>query len=255
MKRYLSLILLILIFVIACSSTSKTNEPIETQPPVAFSTATKSSATIIPNNPTSEPGTSTLESEPTFIVESPGDLIWSDDFSEPNSGWDIAESVDKIVNYFNGGFRMWLDKSQYDIWTNAGQFFSGPVIVEVDATKTGGPDDNDFGVICDYQDTDNFHVGLISSDGYTVIAKLEDQTWEYLSSEKMISVDSINQGEVTNHIRFDCFSGELTLYANGSLIANVFDNTFTGGDVGLIVGTFDLGGVDIQFDNFEVREP
>ena len=50
---------------------------------------------------------------------------------------------------------MWLDNSQYDIWSNAGQFFPGPVIVEVDATKTGGPDDNDFGIICNYQDTDN----------------------------------------------------------------------------------------------------
>ena len=255
MKRYLPLFLLILIFNSACSPTSSTNEPIETQPPVIFSTATKSSATMSPNIITSEPGTSTRESEPAFLVEPRGDLIWSDDFSDTNSGWDITETVDKITDYINGGYRMWLDKSQYDIWANSGQFFPDPVIVEVDATKTGGPDDNDFGIICDYQDTDNFHVGLISSDGYTVIAKLEDQIWEYLSSETMMAVDSINLGEATNHIRFDCNQGNLTLYVNGTLIANTFDNTFTGGDVGLIIGTFDNGGVDILFDNFEVREP
>jgi hypothetical protein len=38
-------------------------------------------------------------------------------------------------------------------------------------------------------------------------------------------------------------------------VASVYDNSFTGGDVGLMVRTFDEGGVDMLFDNFLVREP
>ena len=183
-------------------------------------------------------------------------VLFSDDFSDSNSGWDKTNTDTKITDYSNGSYRMYTSETQYDVWANPYRNFSEPVRIEVDATKINGPDDNDFGIICDYQDDDqNFHVGLISSDGYAVIAKLENQSWSYLSSDNMIPVDNINQGAATNHIRFDCNQGSLNLYVNGVLIASAYDTTFVGGDVGLQVGTFDTGGVDILFDNFVVTKP
>jgi len=182
-------------------------------------------------------------------------ILFSDDFSDNTSGWDVYADDNKVSDYSNGGYRIFTFDTQNDVWANPYLDFSEPVRIEVDATKLGGPDDNDFGIICDYQDTGNFHAGLISSDGYTVIVKLQDQAWEYLSSDKMEAVGNINQGSATNHIRFDCNQGNLTLYVNGTQIASAFDNTFIGGDVGLQVGTFDTGGADILFDNFVVMKP
>ena len=182
-------------------------------------------------------------------------ILFSDDFSDNTSGWDIYVTDNKVSDYTNGSYRIFTSETQYDIWANPYLNFSEPVRIEVDAKKIDGPDDNDFGIICDYQDIENFHVGLISSDGYAVIAKLQDQSWEYLSSDSMVAVESIHQGAATNHIRFDCVRGNLTLYVNGSQIASAFDDSFIGGDVGLQVGTFDVGGVDILFDNFVVMKP
>lgn len=202
-------------------------------------------------SPTNNPP---VQIQPTLQVQS--NILFSDDFANSGSGWDQVNEDYKITDYANGGYRMWLTETQYDIWANPGKSFSGPVSIEVDATKTAGPDNNDFGIICNYQDVENFYVGLISSDGYAVIGKVEAGTSTYISSEQMVSVSGINSGSATNHIRFDCNNGELTLYANGNQVAYVaYDGSFTSGDVGLQVGTFDEGGVDMLFDNFLVLKP
>lgn len=201
-------------------------------------------------NPSSNPP---VQIDPPVQVQN--DVLFSDDFSDPNSGWDQVNEDFKITNYENGGYRMWLTETQYDIWANPYQFFSGPVRVEVDVRKVAGPDDNDFGIICNYQDVDNYYVGLVSNDGYAVIMIRQDGSSTYISSDQMVPVEGLNSGSANNHIRFDCINGDLTLYANGNQVAYVYDSTFSSGDVGLQVGTFDEGGVDFLFDNFVVRQP
>ena len=67
------------------------------------------------------------------------------------------------------------------------------VTIEVDATKKDGPDDNDFGVICRYQDVDHFYYGIISSDGYFGLIKVTSDGSNMLGSENMQFSDLINQ--------------------------------------------------------------
>jgi hypothetical protein len=201
-------------------------------------------------DPTSNPP---VQIQPTVQVQN--NILFSDDFSNSGSGWDQLNENDIITDYDNGGYHMWLSTPTYYIWANPSEYFSGPVRVEVDARKIAGPEDNAFGILCNYQDIDNHYIGLVSSDGYAVILKKQDGTIEFISSEQMVSVDGIKSGSDNNHIRFDCINGNLSLYANGNQVASVYDNSFTGGDVGLMVRTFDEGGVDMLFDNFLVREP
>ena len=52
-------------------------------------------------------------------------------------------------------------------------------IVEVDTYWAAGTFDNDFGVICRYQDTSNFYFGAISSDGYAAIIHMKDGSYDY----------------------------------------------------------------------------
>lgn len=207
---------------------------------------------LSPTAPTSN-NNSSVDIQPTSQVQS--NILFSDDFSSTSSGWDQVSEDWKVTDYANGGYRMWLTETQYDIWANPSEYFSGPVSIEVDVTKVAGPDDNDFGIICNYQDVDNFYVGLVSNDGYAAIMKRQDGSTSYISADQMLSVDGLNSGSTNNHIRFDCINGNLTLYANGNQVANAFDNSFSDGDVGLQIGTFDTGGVDFLFDNFVVRQP
>jgi hypothetical protein len=92
-------------------------------------------------------------------------VLFQDDFSDVNSGWDRIQDADGINDYHEGGYRILVNKTNWYFWSNPGLNFSD-VIVDVDATKLGGPDENDMGVICRYKDDANFYFITISSDGY-----------------------------------------------------------------------------------------
>ncbi len=129
------------------------------------------------------------------------------------------------------------------------------VRIEVDASKAGGPEDNDFGVICRSTNSKNFYFFTISSDGYYGIGKFKSGVQILIGETSMLTSDKIRRGEQINHIHADCVGSTLTLYVNGEKIRTVNDNDFRSGKVGLIAGAFDTPGTDIQFDNFSVLKP
>lgn len=191
----------------------------------------------------------------TAPVQQDKQVLFQDDFSNPNSGWPNSSDADKTANYSaDGKYAVEAITTQQDVWAHPGQNFND-VRVEVDATKTGGPDNNGFGVICRFQDNDNFYYFMVSSDGYQVIGKYQGGQNKYLSAEKMQPTSAITAGNATTHVRGDCKGSTLTLYANGEQLSSITDTSFTGGDVGVIVGTFDEPNVGISFDNFVVYQP
>lgn len=184
----------------------------------------------------------------------PEGVLFQDDFSDTSSGWDRVNVEDGITDYADGVYRIWVNSTSTDVWANPGLDFTD-TIVEVEATKVGGPDDNDFGVICRYQDESNFYFFIISSDGYYGLGKVVAGEQVLIGEEELMPSDAIKLGNVTNTIQADCVGSTLTLYANGAQLTSVQDSSFTSGDVGLLAGTFDEPGTDIHFDNFVVRQP
>ena len=184
----------------------------------------------------------------------PEGVLFQDDFSDTSSDWDRVDVEEGITDYGDGVYRIFVNTDNTDQWANPDQDFTDTTI-EVEATKVGGPDDNDFGVICRYDDTENFYFFIISSDGFYAAGKVIDGTQELLSDSDMLENDAINIGNVTNNIQVDCVGSRLTFSVNGTQLVAVEDTAFSSGDVGLIAGTFDTPGADIYFDNFVVREP
>lgn len=184
----------------------------------------------------------------------PEGVLFQDDFSDSSSGWDQVNSEEGITDYENGVYRIWVNAAETDIWANPGLDFTNTV-VEVDATKVGGPDDNDFGVVCRYQDVNNFYFFVISSDGYYAIGKFMGGEYKLIGTEQMLPDEAIHQGNASNQIKADCVGSHLVLHVNGSKLTDVEDTAFASGDVGLIAGSFGEIGVDIHFDNFVVKQP
>ncbi len=52
----------------------------------------------------------------------------------------------------------------------------------------------------------------------------------------------------------ECANGELKLIVDGETIASVQDDTFTSGQIGLFVLTFDRSDAEVSFDNLRVLE-
>ncbi len=195
-------------------------------------------------------------------TKQPANVLFKDDFSDPASGWFSLADSDGITDYDEGFYRIRVDTigsdgNGMDMWSRPDLNLEGDISIAVDATKIGGPDENVMGVMCRYSkinDAYNFYYFMIGSDGYVAIAKMKDSNSELISGEEMTPSDAINT-TITNHIRADCIGDTLTLYVNDTKVATATDGDFTGGDVGLIAGTFSEPGVDIHFDNFIVTKP
>ncbi len=214
--------------------------------PVATATASRPSP--VPTLPTV-----TIQPSATPIADL-GSVVFQDDFSNPESGWNRAETEDGSVDYLDGVYRIRVDATQVDLWANPGRLFND-ARVSVRAVKAGGPDDNDFGAICRYQNNRNFYAFLISSDGYYGILRFQDGQRTTLGQDGLRPSSAIRQGEAENSILVECIGDRLGLWVNGVLVQEVRDSTHAAGDVGLIAGTFDEPGVDIHFDNLIVYQP
>jgi hypothetical protein len=188
------------------------------------------------------------------LVTQSGQALYHDDFSDPASGWLQTTSTNGSLGYADGAYRIVVQSPDYDLWAVSGQAY-GDVQIEVDATRLAGPVYNRFGLICRFQDNDNFYVFFISSDGYYAIGKIKNGVVSLLGQEMMAYSSFIQQGESANHLRFDCIGNTLKGYVNGQAIAITTDADFSGGDAGLTTGAFDESGVEVSFDNFVVIKP
>lgn len=183
-----------------------------------------------------------------------GDVLAADDFSNPGSGWVTLLDQPGFMDYYNSGFRMWINTPGYNFVSTLPAEY-GDVRIDVDAARIGGPDNNRFGVVCRYQDVYNYYFFMISSDGYFGIGKVVNGTTTHLGQEMMLYNPAIQKGIAPNHLQVVCQGKTLSLFINGQPAGIAEDGDLTSGQVGLTAGAFNDTGVDIFFDNFVVIKP
>jgi hypothetical protein len=191
-----------------------------------------------------------------FLPESEsGAILFQDDFSRPESGWDRYHDDVYSADYEQGTYHVRLFAADTEVWARPHLDLTD-VRIEVIATKVAGPDDNIYGVVCRYQDADNFYFFVISSDGYAGIGVHKNGEGILLSEDTMQPADVVQTGNTSNLIRAVCDGERLRLHVNGILVTSVEETEkWTEGDAGLIVGTFAEPEVEIEFDNFSVSKP
>jgi len=187
-----------------------------------------------------------------FIL--PGTVLLKDDFSGEDIGWQLTEGEQGKVYYEEGTFRILINESHTQIWSNPGYSFTD-VQVDVDTLKVAGADNNLFGLICRYRANEQFYAFVVSSDRYSGVLKYQQGELKLLDGEAMLPTELISTETLANHLRFDCVADSLVAYINGIQIAQVQDGSFTSGDVGLIAGTVAAESVEIAFDDFSVLKP
>jgi hypothetical protein len=152
------------------------------------------------------------------------------------------------------GFRLWVDMPNFLIWSVPGLNFKD-TRVYTKAQKTAGPDNNLYGVICRYQDQQNYYAFMISSDGYYGIYRRQAGIISRMGLTQMGFSEAILRGDQTNEILALCQGDQLVLYVNDIKLLQVTDDTFTHGDVGLVAGNLTTPGTDILFNYFIVLKP
>ncbi len=198
-------------------------------------------------------GTQTKETlDPTPVPA--GTILFADDFSTVPSGWGTWDRKGGLVTYEQGGLRILINQANFDFWSVAGKQFQDAVL-EVDVTRLAGTTDNDFGLICRYQDNRNFYMFLVSNDGYYGIAKLKEDQHSLIGLKQLQYSDQIKPDTNSHHLRAGCVGSVLDLWVDGQKLLEVQDGDFSTGDVGVLAGAYSNLGVDVLFDNFKVRQP
>lgn len=182
-----------------------------------------------------------------------GNVLFQDDFATQIAGWDRLMTAEGTIDYDGGGYRLLVNSLNTNFWSTPHKNFAD-VRLEVDAGKLGGPDENRIGLLCRYTGSD-YYFFIVSSDGFYGIGLYSGGQAVLLGQSEMQVSSNINTGLAVNHLRADCAGDILTLYVNGFQVASAQDGTLKSGDVGLLAGTFSQPGVDIIFDNFVVIKP
>jgi hypothetical protein len=181
-------------------------------------------------------------------------VLFQDDFSSKGNDWLQLRDDEGITDYDQDGYRIMVNKPEWIFWSNPGISLTN-LKIEVDASKIGGPEENEFGVICRYVDENNFYFFTVTSDGFYSVNKVIAGEYEFIGMEEFGTTDVIQAGNALNHLTAECNGNALKFWVNGTLLSDVQDDSFTVGDVGLIAGTSDTSGTDILFDNFTITEP
>ncbi len=184
----------------------------------------------------------------------PGDILFADDFSASQAQWTHLANDNGVMGYDASGLRFFIREAGLNYWSTPGLNFSDTRL-EVDALQYAGPVENRIGLICRYKDDLNFYFFVVSTDGYYAIGKVKDGRQSLLGQDAMRYASAIKTGVAINHLRAECQGSTLRFYVNDAPVALAEDLDFSEGDVGLLAGTFNEGGLDVLFDNFEVRQP
>jgi S1-C subfamily serine protease len=190
---------------------------------------------------------------PATGIPEAGEVLFFDDFSVYDEYWEFDVDSGSIY-YFREQlhFQMWED-SIY-LWQIDGYTYED-VVIDVDAYVVNQGGDGDFGVICRYQDYDNFYALEVSEDGYYSVWKYVNGEFSYMWEDGWRYLPFELDYDKNVHITAACVGDTLSLAVDGELLAEVVDTDLSYGSAGMIAGTWEMPELTIGFDNFLVSAP
>ena len=129
-------------------------------------------------------------------------------------------------------------------------------VAEVDVRQLKGDLQSSFGILFRMQGPDQFYRFDITGNGQFMLERRNgDGSWTRFVNDWTDSA-AINQGNsALNRLKVEAVGRNISVYANGILLAQASDNSYSSGTIGLDAGTFTLPGLQVSFDNFQVLEP
>ena len=199
----------------------------------------------------SEQAKSTITVATSPEYEKSAALLYSDDFSNINSGWPTRSSNPKDFSvgysggkYFINGIKLnqavkaWLPKKTFSNFA-----------IEVEAALEKGPNDCGYGIIL-RQSNDGYYRFKISGTGKYCFDKFQNGKWTNLIPWTISS--AINVGKATNIIKAECDGDNFTFYLNSVKLDSYNDDSFGSGNIGLGIEVYRVGGVQVSFDNLRM---
>ena len=129
-------------------------------------------------------------------------------------------------------------------------------VVEADVRQLRGDVAGSFGILFRMQAPNQFYRFEITGNGnYILERRNADGTWtRYL--DDWTSSEAINQGiNATNRLKVEAIDRNISVFANGILLAQISDNLYPAGTIAFDAGTFISSELKVAFDIVTVSSP
>jgi serine/threonine protein kinase len=195
---------------------------------------------------------------PNVAATAPGSIqeivLFSDDFSNPQSGWPTIQNAQGGYSYQTDGYHITVEEMDAVLWAKTSRADDN-VSIYVDAKPVREGMNGYYGLLCRIQDEKNFYYFVVRSNGDYNIGKYKNGEFQPLFSNEWKRSDAINQGSQTNRLKANCSANILRFYANNVMLGEVVDTDFVSGFSGIVVAALDTLGSEVLFNNFLITQP
>jgi hypothetical protein len=122
--------------------------------------------------------------------------------------------------------------------------------LQIDARPFGSSEEIDYGLLFRYQDAKNHYIFGVSGDGYYGITLVQDA--ERIPLRAWQEWPHVRRGNASNRLRIRCHETICQFYINGEFTAQIDDDTFENGNIGLWMESFATNSADVMFDNIQL---
>jgi len=182
-------------------------------------------------------------------------ILYSDDFSNPASGWLTGDGKHISLSYENGEYEIEIFRSW---WWGASAPPLGDISnysIESEARLHTGSE-GIYGVIFDREDWDNYYVFVVipSSQVYAIFRHEPNDNW--INLVPFTASTAIKADSATNQLKVEREGEKITVYVNDQVLNTTNDSTLTGtsSEVGLFAQTLNEEPIKARFDNFIVKQ-
>ena len=178
-------------------------------------------------------------------------LLYSDDFSDPTSGWKRSVTEEKEFRYQDGRYYITalIPDAVAAAFVPEARIFKD-FTVEVKAYLENISPDGEYGLdIRDNTDTGDFYRFVISADGSYRIYKYINGGWIGLTDW---TKSSAIKDTGSNAIKIDAVGDKFTFYVNGKKLGESYDSSLTSGEIALFAESVEDSPIKIGFDDLKI---
>lgn len=181
-----------------------------------------------------------------------GDIILLEEFNDNSNNWYLDEYNEAAVAISGGHLVMDVYTENTYVYSELMQNNYESIIIGVDIDIINPAYDGDIGLICGYQDENNFTALEITEDGFYTI-------WAYSNSQYNALIEWTKSDIIPENGPYTlsayCGPDRLAFGVNGTLLVESNNPDYRAGYVGLIAGTYENPNISVGFDNFMIIQP
>ena len=181
-------------------------------------------------------------------------LLYSDDFANPASGW-VSMASELLERYYeNGEYAVMVKQEDMRAAATGTEDAFSDFTLEADARLAGGPVNGSYGLLFRYRDSNNYYYFVVNGEGWYQVAKVQNGAVSEMV--EWTFSPAIRTGNTPNHLQVVGFGSEMSFHVNEQHLATIQDDTFERGNIGVIAVTATGSGpVKASFDNLRLYGP